>query len=267
MFATTKSRKVEEPGTASARVGIRGCQPTIGPWLVHRFDVVGSTNDLAKELAPAGDAWLLVTADEQTAGRGQYGRKWHAPRGTNILATFSLPAADVAAPRLVSLAASVAVCEVLEEQGIPARCKWPNDVMISRAKIAGILTETHGARLCVGMGVNVGWPDSRSVMEDGNAWTSVKAELGMFVPRDRVLERLARTVAKWLKAAGQTILDGYRAHWQPRAGEVEILVYGSWRRGCPTGVSDDGSLRIRLPDGQCTSIQSSARVRPLRLQG
>ena len=128
----------------------------------------GSTNDVAAAEARAGaPEGLLVTADEQTDGRGRMGRTWHAPAGANL--TFSLllrprrPAAEI--PPITLLAGgALAVAVRGLGLGIDARVKWPNDLMVgtgpSRRKLAGILTEatTEGDRIghvVVGIGLNV----------------------------------------------------------------------------------------------------------------
>jgi BirA family transcriptional regulator, biotin operon repressor / biotin---[acetyl-CoA-carboxylase] ligase len=99
-----------------------------------------STNDRARELAVAGAPHgTLVTADEQTAGRGRQGRAWTAPPSTALLA--SLVVRDLgAAGALLPLAAAVATCEACEAHAT-VRCaiKWPNDVWIGGRKAAGIL--------------------------------------------------------------------------------------------------------------------------------
>src|ERR1700730_17372646 len=114
-----------------------------------------STNDRARELAIAGAPHgMLVTADEQTAGRGRMGRSWTAPAGTSLL--MSLVLRDAPAP--LPLLAAVAVCDVA---GPAVRVKWPNDIVVQDGeqlrKLAGILTEGRPQEgwAVLGIGVNV----------------------------------------------------------------------------------------------------------------
>jgi BirA family biotin operon repressor/biotin-[acetyl-CoA-carboxylase] ligase len=110
-----------------------------------------STNDRARALAIAGAPHgTLVTAGEQTAGRGRHGRTWSAPRGRGLL--LSLVLRDV--PALLALASAVAVADVV---GQSAAIKWPNDVLLDGRKVAGILAEGRPQEgwAVLGIGVNV----------------------------------------------------------------------------------------------------------------
>jgi BirA family transcriptional regulator, biotin operon repressor / biotin---[acetyl-CoA-carboxylase] ligase len=112
---------------------------------------VGSTNDRARALAERGAPHgALVTADEQTAGRGRHGRDWVTPPGVAIAASLVLREWD----GLLSLRAGLAVADVA---GADARVKWPNDVWLSGRKVAGILVETRNGSgwAVLGIGVNV----------------------------------------------------------------------------------------------------------------
>ena len=103
------------------------------PRVHHR--VTDSTNERAKELAAAGALHgTLVTADEQTAGRGRQGREWTAPRRSAVLMSVVLRELD----ELLPLAAALAVADAVQAG---ATIKWPNDVWIDGRKVAGILVE------------------------------------------------------------------------------------------------------------------------------
>ena len=109
---------------------------------------IGSTNERARELAEEGAAHgTLVTADEQTAGRGRQGRGWVTPPGVAIAASLILREFD----DLLPLRAGLAVADVA---GPAALVKWPNDVWIDGRKVAGILVEARGWAV-LGIGVNV----------------------------------------------------------------------------------------------------------------
>jgi BirA family biotin operon repressor/biotin-[acetyl-CoA-carboxylase] ligase len=112
---------------------------------------VGSTNSRARELAEAGAPHgALVTADEQTAGRGRHGRAWVTPPGVAIAASLVLREWD----DLLSLRAGLAVADVA---GPRAKVKWPNDVWLDGRKVAGVLVETRNGSdwAVLGIGVNV----------------------------------------------------------------------------------------------------------------
>ena len=98
----------------------------------------------------------MVATDEQTAGRGRLGRRWDAPAGKAILASVLLrPPANRRVPEL-SLVAGVAVADAAESAlGLSAQIKWPNDVLVNRRKVAGVLAEKRGDAVIVGIGLNV----------------------------------------------------------------------------------------------------------------
>src|SRR4051795_3095557 len=103
----------------------------------EHHETIGSTNDRARELAEAGAAHgTLVTADEQTAGRGQQGRAWATPPGVAIAASLVLREFD----ELLLLRAGLAVADVV---GAGALVKWPNDVWVDGRKVAWILAKSR----------------------------------------------------------------------------------------------------------------------------
>ena len=126
---------------------------------------VGSTNDVARELADQGEPeGLFVQAAEQTAGRGRHGRIWQSPPGNLHASLLLRPTRPLAEVATLSLVAALALAEAVAELSggaVQPRLKWPNDVQIDGAKVAGILLEAasdaRGACswLIIGMGVNV----------------------------------------------------------------------------------------------------------------
>jgi BirA family biotin operon repressor/biotin-[acetyl-CoA-carboxylase] ligase len=126
------------------------------------FDQVDSTNTLALELArdPANDG-LVLLAREQTSGRGQHGRTWHAPPESSVLLSALLfPPLEICRPALLTAWAAVSVCRLIAAlTGSRAAIKWPNDVLLDGRKVCGILIEqrTVGAKLATvaGIGLNV----------------------------------------------------------------------------------------------------------------
>jgi BirA family biotin operon repressor/biotin-[acetyl-CoA-carboxylase] ligase len=124
--------------------------------LGHRvlvFDRLDSTNNLAASLAqdPSNDG-LVILADEQTAGRGQYGRTWLAAPGQSVLLSLLVaPSPELCRPAVLTAWAAVAVCETIQKTiGQPTRIKWPNDVLMHDRKVCGILIESSTGRRAAG---------------------------------------------------------------------------------------------------------------------
>lgn len=137
-------------------------------WSVRRVLETGSTNaDLIDVADIAPDRTVLVTG-HQTAGRGRLDRRWDAPPGANLLVSLlfrTVPDDPGELVRRVALAAATAAMEVA---GAPAELKWPNDLLVDGAKLAGILSQraSNGA-VVVGIGLNVGWaPEGAAKLAD-----------------------------------------------------------------------------------------------------
>jgi len=144
---------------------------------------VTSTQEVARGL-PLGS---VVVADHQSEGRGRLGRRWEAPPGSALLATFVMPARP-----LLSLAAGVAAARAC---GRSVRLKWPNDLLVDGRKLGGILVEVASERALVGVGINLSWAP-----EGG-------AALGQ--SRDPLLRRLQRVLNRWFRASGAEILGAW----------------------------------------------------------
>jgi BirA family transcriptional regulator, biotin operon repressor / biotin---[acetyl-CoA-carboxylase] ligase len=199
----------------------------------------GSTNERARELASAGAPHgTLVTASEQTAGRGRQGRTWTAPAGRALLCSFVVREP----PRLLSLAAGVAVAEVA---GAEARLKWPNDVLLSGRKVAGILVEGRPAEgwAVLGIGVNVAVRDEDFPPElRGRAGSLGRAQLEV----ELVLFELLVALARWLVAPADQVLDAVRARDALLGRPV------SWTNGAGrgAGIDADGRLLVSTDAGE-----------------
>ena len=147
-------------------------------WKVFKYDVVDSTNETAKNICVDYPEQFVVTADVQTDGKGQFGRKWLSPAGENLLATFCVPQREITVENLISFAAANAVCVILKDFDLTPQCKWPNDIEVNNSKIAGILTEKINDWILIGIGLNLNWPKKKSELENGKKHTSLFAESG-----------------------------------------------------------------------------------------
>ncbi|MHB9024300.1 MAG: biotin--[acetyl-CoA-carboxylase] ligase [Armatimonadota bacterium] len=126
-----------------------------GAYAVEYFAEIESTNTRALQRAHEGaPAGTLIVADYQSAGRGRRGASWHAPTGTCVLCSLLLRPATALPPPHLAILTGVGAAHGLRELGIPARIKWPNDLMLEDRKVGGILVETAGDAVVVGVGIN-----------------------------------------------------------------------------------------------------------------
>jgi BirA family biotin operon repressor/biotin-[acetyl-CoA-carboxylase] ligase len=214
--------------------------------------VTSSTNERARALAIAGAPHgTLVTADEQTAGRGRQGRQWLAERGDALLMSLVVRAhGDTLA--LLPLRAAVAVrdgCELLT--GASCEIKWPNDIWIERRKVAGILVEGRPAQgwAVLGIGLNVRtrrFPDE--LAELATSLTLAGADVTVAAARGEVV----RALDHWLEAESAAVIDAWRAH-DALAGQPVRWNGGS---GTAAGVADDGSLLVDTPEGSRVELSA-----------
>jgi BirA family transcriptional regulator, biotin operon repressor / biotin---[acetyl-CoA-carboxylase] ligase len=137
-----------------------------GEWDVRRFAEIGSTNTYLREQgrlgAPDG---LVAVADHQTAGRGRLDRRWEAPPGSSLLLSVLFrPELDPAQLHLCTAALALAAAAACREvAGVRPDLKWPNDLLVGEAKLAGVLAEAEFAAgdvafVVVGIGLNLAWP-------------------------------------------------------------------------------------------------------------
>ena len=209
----------------------------------------GSTNDRARELALAGAPHgTLVTAAEQSAGRGRQGRHWSAPAGSALLMSLLLRSP----PPLLPLIAALAVCDTVGEQ---ARIKWPNDIVLVRgaglAKLAGILAEGRPqegwAVLGIGLNVAVRVEDLPPELH-GSAATLGRSEREI----EPTLRRLVHALQARIAEPGELTLEAWRARDALRGREVQWSGGG----GRAEGVDGAGRLIVALDGGGHTTLDA-----------
>lgn len=218
------------------------------PRVHHR--VLDSTNERAKELARAGAPHgTVVTADEQSAGRGRQGRMWVAPPGAALLMSVIVRDLDERFS-LLPLAAAVAVCEAAEATvEISCAIKWPNDVWVNRRKLAGILIEARrqeGVGV-IGIGLNVTTRAEDFPEELRERATSLALESAAADPptTDTVLRALVCALQARVEDDPARILETWRTRDALRGHEV------SWNGGTGTasGVDESGALQVKTEGG------------------
>jgi BirA family biotin operon repressor/biotin-[acetyl-CoA-carboxylase] ligase len=243
----------------------------------HRHYVrTDSTNTRARELAAAGAPHgTVVTAGEQSEGRGRQGRSWSAPPGGALLYSAIVRPLD-ARHSLLPLAIPLAVCEVAEQLEPKVECgvKWPNDVQIAGRKLAGVLIEARpqDGWGVIGVGINLAiapeefppelresavslFGDPRATAASGGrgatgADAPTRRTAGSAAAASRAAKVLSDRLAHWIEADQATILAAWRERDALRGREV------AWEggSGVADGVDDRGYLVVIAPGGTRVSI-------------
>ncbi len=248
-------------------------------WSVPALRIVasiGSTNDAVRHLAERGaPAWTTVIADEQTAGRGRRGRRWHAPPRTGLLISVLVRPPAASAPWLGTLplrAGLAAIRAVAATAPVRAGLKWPNDLLVDGRKLCGVLCEAAtagaGAYVVVGIGINVALRLEELPPELRERATSLRILTGAPVSRAALAGRLFDEL-RGLAGDGFGPLEGDVAaelaardllHARPlQAADGAPLGVGA-------GFAADGALRVLDADGRTRYITEAgvadAGVRP-----
>ncbi len=235
--------------------------------LVH--DVVASTNDLAMSLAAEegiGHGTVIV-ADRQTRGKGRLGRRWESPGGKNIYMSLIIRP-ELSPPDLTMLTvlAAVAGARAIQNTGdIPAKIKWPNDLMIDDKKLGGILTEVRSdpdriSLAVIGIGINV---NMRSADFPGglrSIATSMRSAAGHAIARNALIIQLLREFEHWygiLTTEGKRLLlHAWRKHSATLGRRVSVTVGNEKISGIAEDINDNGMLRLKMHSGQYRNISA-----------
>lgn len=224
------------------------------------FDTIGSTNDEALSWADAGAPdFSLVLADEQTKGRGRFSRHWSTNPGTSLALSLILQPSPSETQKLAMFAplCGLALRDVLQTTlGLTAEIKWPNDILISSKKTAGILVEASWsgemvAGLVLGIGINI---THRSLPPMNNQLfpaTCIEDELGHQVDRLKLLVELLNALAKWRDLLGT---DTFMEEWQKHLAfkNKRVRIEDSQKTsiiGIVKGINTSGNLVLILENG------------------
>jgi BirA family transcriptional regulator, biotin operon repressor / biotin---[acetyl-CoA-carboxylase] ligase len=237
-----KNRRMTKVGAMESAV------PEFGAPHRH-FRVTDSTNTRARELAEAGaPQGTVVTAAEQTGGRGRQGRIWFGPPGGALLYSAVLRPLDER-HMLLPLAVPVAVCEAAErlEAGIQCGIKWPNDVWVEGRKLAGILIEARpqDGWAVIGVGLNLAIEPHEFPAELRDTAVSLGG-----ASAERARAAVDAALGRWVEAEPAAILEQWRARDALRGREV------SWEdgSGIADGVDDRGGLVVVTGSGERTVL-------------
>ncbi len=239
-------------------------------WFGNRilyFDSIDSTNNELKRQAETQVCHgLLAVAEEQTAGRGRRGHGWVSPPGTGIWFSFLLkPDVSPDKASMLTLVAAMAVARAITETtGLVSQIKWPNDIVVNKKKVCGMLTElsaemTQINYVVIGIGINANnreFPD-----EIKETASSLFIESGKQVKRAAVIEAVGRYFEQYydefIKAGDLSlIMDEYNSMLANAGNQVRIISNDSEEVYTAIGINPQGELMVKDADGNVKDIRS-----------
>ncbi len=244
--------------------------------VLHWYEELASTSERAKELAEEGaEHGEVVIAESQTAGRGRRGRTWASPARKNLYFSIVLrPELPPSRAPELTLLASVALCDALRQAGVGAGIKWPNDLLASGRKIAGVLTELAAEPdrvhwIVLGVGVNVNARPEDFPEELRSSATSVLVERGQPAPRALLAAACFTAIEEWLDRHAEEGFGPVRDAWRERSvtlgREVRVTVEGRELSGIAEDIDEGGALLVRGPSGVERVLAGDVTLlRPLR---
>jgi len=230
------------------------------------FDTIDSTNTWAKNNAKTldPDQITCITALEQTAGRGRWLRKWISPKGQNIYATiYFCLSKNCKQLSNVGQILSLSCAKVLKSKGFLPQIKWPNDLLLEKKKVAGVLCETISCedRIGVALGIGLNINMSKEMLDTIDQPATSLAQLsGQTWTVEQILNPLLQ---QFIKDLNLLIKQGFEAFWQ---NYEELLAYKGQVISCNDGlhslkgichsVNSDGRLNLLLPSGQMQTLSA-----------
>jgi BirA family biotin operon repressor/biotin-[acetyl-CoA-carboxylase] ligase len=238
---------------------------------LYVFPIVESTNDEAKKFAEQGaPQGTLILAEAQSRGRGRQGRRWFTESGSGL--ALSLVLRPKPTPEIVTrltVMGALAVTECLIEAGAKAWIKWPNDVIVTEGKVAGVLVEATwvGEELdyvVLGIGVNV-HPASIPPHTLTFPASCVDDAVGYKIDRQTLLVNILGRIGYWYHTTDtEAIVQAWENSLAYRNQQVQLSTEGTRLIGTLEGLAPDGRLRLALEQGDCILVDAGdLSLRPI----
>ena len=239
---------------------------SFGQGKIVYLETTDSTNTRARELANQGSPeGTLVVAEQQTAGRGRKGRVWHSPKRDGIYISLILrpKISPLEAPKITLLAGIAAAEAILSLADLDVHIKWPNDILIGKRKVAGVLTEIASdldevSHVVTGLGMNGNVREFPPELRD--VGTSLYLETGRPVDRASLvrsfLERYEHFYAIFLQGRTQDILERWKTLSRTLGSRIAVEISGRRITGVARDIEPDGSLILETPDGKSHRVFS-----------
>lgn len=236
---------------------------------IELFQSIDSTSNYLKQRAYELPDQMMVLSEEQKSGRGRMGRQWDSPKGQGLFFSILLkPRISMKESFRITGIAAAAVAEGIEEAtGLPAKIKWPNDVVIGAKKVSGILTEISGEPdainyVIVGIGINVNTPDFSEELKDRA--TSLYLEKGEKVSRKALFLAVSRNFYRFYESFTKKH-DFEEVHriMEKRSAilgkKINVIKGSDIRPAKAIALTEEGYLRVQYDSGK-TEILSSGEI-------
>lgn len=237
---------------------------------LYYLESTGSTNTDAKRLAEEGEPHgTTIVANMQTAGRGRRGRTWQSPAGANTYFTILLkPDFSPDKASMLTLVMALSVAEAIEEiTGLKADIKWPNDIVVHKKKVVGMLTEMSTTPemdeiqyVVIGVGTNVNYDSPEDFPEELRPTaTSLRMEAGHLINRaaltERVLDRFEVNYEKFEETLDLSgLMDSYEKHLINVGAQVRVLDPAGEYTGISRGINAVGELLVEKENGETINV-------------
>ena len=223
----------------------------------YLLDTVDSTNTFAKE-KPLNKDYIVVISEQQTAGRGRQGKEWYSPSAGNIYMTIKFIDRN---PAPLSLIIGLLISEAMDKvsgKKINAGLKWPNDLLINKKKICGILIESevkkNNTEFIVGIGINYSLPKKES-------WWGEIGELADILPREKLINSILRGIIDYVENGYENWIDA----WEKRCMHMnmELKAVSNNKQdieiGIFNGINEEGMMLLQtaselktISSGECS---------------
>ena len=223
----------------------------------YLLDKVDSTNTFAKE-KPLNKDYVVVISEQQTAGRGRQGKEWYSPSAGNIYMTIKFIDCN---PAPLSLIIGLLISEAMDKvsgQKINAGLKWPNDLLINKKKICGILIESEinedNVEFIVGIGINYSLPKKES-------WWGEIGELADILPREKLINYILKSIIYFIENG----YENWKDEWEKRCIHmgIELEAISNNQKdteiGIFKGINEEGKMMLQtrnelkiISSGECS---------------
>ncbi|MDR0768100.1 MAG: biotin--[acetyl-CoA-carboxylase] ligase [Methanosarcinales archaeon] len=242
---------------------LSGLKTTLFGKNIHYYDEAGSSNDIAKKLAPTAEEGTIVVVEQQTGGRGRFDRQWASPKGGIWFSTILKPRIALSAASRLTLTFGLSVAKTMRSYGLDAKIKWPNDILVNGKKVTGILTEVEAEIdtvkfVVVGIGINANMSLKDFPEELRENSTTLRDEGGKSIDRVEFLQKLLfemeQEYIRFSTRPFSEIMEEITMFSDTIGREVTVNMPNRIVEGTVVGISKSGALLLRRNDGEIEEI-------------